>query len=123
MEDGQPIDTAVFNREVSLCISYFKELAGLTRRDTIDLRHYLRRQKTLEVLLERNPVLKAIAVEIMIKAGTLKPKPYLSWTVDRKASGNLERKVSGERNLDTQEARLGGDVIGWLKNLRAAKPA
>jgi len=109
-------------QELSWGLAAFEEIAGLAdRKEPIDLQHYLKQQQVLEKLMSENPEFKRVVIQAMVSAGTLKPKPYLSWTVDRKVEGNSREKISGSSEADTYEARLGAPVFPLLRKLIAAK--
>jgi len=108
-------------QDLSWGLAAFEELAGLAKRESIDLEHYLKQQQALEGLMSESPEFKRVVIQAMVYTGTLKPKPYLSWTVDRKAAGTSQEKVSGNPEADTYEARLGAPVFPWLQKMIDAK--
>lgn len=90
------------NADILLIESFFKEIAGLAKRESIDLKHYLQQRQALKELMLRDPQFKKVAYNIMVSAGTLKEKPEKWWEVDR--------------NTEEYDQRTGLDTIGLTKS-------
>ncbi len=83
---------------ITLGLTFFREVIGLVQRDGVDLHDYARRQQALTRLVEHNPELHRVFVDTLIQCKKLKPDPELFWRVDREQREYNER--TGIRVID-----------------------
>src|SRR3989338_2373322 len=86
--------------EVAVLLTFFREIIHLPEQDTkIDLTQVLRRHGALLQLVEHNPTLHGLFVDLLLLSGKLKPSPELFWREDRPMAEYNERTGINVINL------------------------